>query len=164
MKYVYFVFIAVLTVSSSSVMGYENCREYQKKNDITGFNACESRNRLEIQNESDREVLQKKQKLEADKQKKEADKQKLDTEIQQWKRDLEEKEFREKQLEIQRRQLEIQQDSLNKNSDNSNCNSNSNSNDVKIFEMIHDLIIKTQDPINNLFRKKNCIWKLCRSI
>ena len=63
-----------------------------------------------------------------------------------WRREAaesDEKKFREKQLDLQMQQLEIQK----RNSSKPTCD------DATAFKVVHDLVIKAQEPVNKLFKK-----------
>ena len=128
MKYICLTFIAALTIASSSAIGYESCWEYKNKNDTTGYNACESRNMSDIRNQRERE----------EQKRRETD--------DRWRREAaesDEKKFREKQLDLQMQQLEIQK----RNSSKPTCD------DATALKVVHDLVIKAQEPVNKLFKK-----------
>ena len=132
MKYICLTLIAALAITSSSLMGYESCSEYNKRNDITGYNACESRNSSETNNKIERE---------SERKRKESDD--FVDRVRRVNAESDEKKFREEQLNLQRQQLEISKS----NSIKPTCD------DTAAFQAIHDLVVLFQKPINKLFKK-----------
>jgi hypothetical protein len=156
MKFLPFsIFFAALTIANTSVMAYETCYDYKKKNDFNGYNACVSRNDLEIKNEREKkEQLQEQKEREAIEQTR--------------RREAERKEesFRERQLDLQRQQLEIQKQNLQKQRveppqknpqkqrvEPPQKNPEEQNNDAAAFKLINDLVHEIQGPTNKLFQK-----------
>ena len=141
MKYLPFlIYVAALTIASSSVMAYENCWDYRKKNDNTGYNACESRNTAESRNETERK--EQKERENADRERREA-------------AERNEQNFREKQLDLQRQQLETQKQ-LDQRQQLETQKQNSykkNIDEATAFKTFHEMVLTIQGPVNALFKK-----------
>lgn len=128
MKYIHAALIAALAITSSPAISYESCWEYKKKNDITGYDACEARNQLKGRNEREREE-QKRKELENSWKKRYADE--------------DEKAFRKQQLDLQRQQLEIQK----RNTQNSTCD------EAAALQKVHKAALPIKASLSKIFNK-----------
>lgn len=93
--------LMLLALASQSLMAYETCNNYLKKNDTTGYDACESRNKKEI-----REKRQEEDQEEALKWKT------MNDQTEKYRREDEARrteEYRKQMLDLQKQQLQLQQ-------------------------------------------------------